>query len=92
MYKPARAAGTSALCGSVASQSPSPTAAEATDAQGMENEFVSAAVGGGGRIKRFPGGLIKGPRLEFWVEIVRGGRMYPGKEGGKCLETNRNSA
>lgn len=58
----------------------------------MENEFVSAAVGGGGRIKRFPGGLIKGPRLEFWVEIVRGGRMYPGKEGGKCLETNRNSA
>lgn len=92
VYKPARAAGTSALCGSVASQSPSPTAAEATDAQGMENEFVSAAVGGGGRIKRFPGGLIKGPRLEFWVEIVRGGRMYPGKEGGKCLETNRNSA
>lgn len=56
----------------------------------MENEFVSAAVGGGGRIKRFPGGLIKGPRLEFWVEIVRGGRMYPGKEGGKCLGTNRN--
>lgn len=59
---------------------------------GDGNEFVSAAVGGGGRIKRFPGGLIKGPRLEFWVEIVRGGRMYPRKEEGKCLETNRNVA
>lgn len=35
---------------------------EQTDPQGMENAFVSAAVGGGGRIKRFPGWPAREPR------------------------------
>lgn len=39
----------------------------------MENAFVSAAAGGGGRVKLFPGWSAREPGREFWVETGAGG-------------------